>query len=104
MPMFRQSPTRTFDYIMHMGVAAFTGTLVSYQLAVLVLTWVVPLQQIPTVEGSALRVTHLQPLLQQPLGDVALTDACSEVQNETVHKLEANQGLDVDSACDVMHF
>ena len=62
-----------------LGVAAFTGTFVRYQFAVLLLTWVVPLQQIPTVEGSALRVTHLQPLLQQPLGDVALTDACSQM-------------------------
>lgn len=40
------------------------------------LTWVVPLQQVPAVESSALGVAHLQALLQQPLGDVALADAC----------------------------
>lgn len=40
------------------------------------LTWVVPLQQVPAVERSALGVAHLQALLQQPLGDVALADAC----------------------------
>ena len=76
--MCQQSQTRTCNYVTHMGVAAFPGTLVRHQFALLRLTWVVPLQQIPAVEGSALGVTHLQPLLQQPLGDVALTDACSQ--------------------------
>lgn len=40
------------------------------------LTWVIPLQQVPAVERSAFGVAHLQALLQQPLGDVALADAC----------------------------
>lgn len=40
------------------------------------LTWVVPLQQVPAVESSAFGVAHLKALLQQPLGDVALADAC----------------------------
>lgn len=39
-----------------------------------VLTWTVPLQQIPAVKSPAFGVAHLQALLQQPLGDVALTD------------------------------
>lgn len=43
-----------------------------------VLTWTVPLQQIPAVESPALGVAHLQTLLQQPLGDVALTDTCKK--------------------------
>lgn len=40
------------------------------------LTWVISLQQVPAVESSALGVAHLQALLQQPLGDVTLADAC----------------------------
>lgn len=40
------------------------------------LTWVIPLQQVPAVERSAFGVAHLQSLLQQPLGDVTLADAC----------------------------
>lgn len=40
------------------------------------LTWVISLQQVPAVESSAFGVAHLQALLQQPLGDVALADAC----------------------------
>lgn len=42
------------------------------------LTWVVPLQQVPAVESSAFGVAHLQALLQQPLRDVALADACAQ--------------------------
>ena len=48
------------------------------------LTWVVPLQQVPAVEGSAFGVAHLQALLQQPLGDVALADACGHKSRRVI--------------------
>lgn len=48
----------------------------SHSSAVSLLTWVISLQQVPAVESSAFGVAHLQALLQQPLGDVTLADAC----------------------------
>lgn len=50
----------------------------------LCLTWVVSLQQVPAVERSAFGVAHLQALLQQPLGDVTLADACVGERRQVV--------------------
>lgn len=47
------------------------------------LTWAVTLQQVPAIERPAFGVAHLKPLLQKPLGDVALTDTCRRSHSHT---------------------